>query len=138
VEDGYRFHDILHFAFAAYLNWSPVVRKLLGNKRKSDRQKDKFDDGARARDTEEAVSNLIHRKATENNLFRNARHLDTDFLNEILGHVRDLEVRDRTAHEWETCILAAYVVFRSLVKNNGGFVDVYLDEPKLTFRARTA
>jgi NTP pyrophosphatase (non-canonical NTP hydrolase) len=99
VEDGYRFHDILHFAFAAYLNWSPVVRKLLGNKRKSDRQKDKFDDGARARDTEEAVSNLIHRKATENNLFRNARHLDTDFLNEILGHVRDLEVRDRTAHD---------------------------------------
>jgi len=136
IEDGYRFHDILHFAFAAYLNWSPVVRKLLHSKRKSNPLKDKFDDGARARDTEEAVSNLIHRQATENNLFLNARHLDTNFLNEILGHVRDLEVRDRTAHEWEQCILAAYEVFRALLKNNGGFVDVYLDEPKLTFRPR--
>lgn len=135
TEDGYRFHDILHFAFAAYLNWSPVVRKLMGNKRKSDPRRDKFDDGARARDTEEAVSNLIHRKARENNFFLNAKHLDTAFLNEILGHVRDLEVRDRTAHEWETCILAAYVIFRRLVDEGGGFVDVYLDDPKLVFRS---
>jgi hypothetical protein len=137
-EDGYRFHDVLHLAFAAYLNWSPVVRKLMGNKRKSNPKKDKFDDGARARDTEEAVSNLIHRTAKANNYFLNARHLDTAFLVEIQGHVRDLEVRDRTAHEWEECILAAYETFRQLVAHRGGFVDVYLDDPKLVFRQRSA
>ena len=135
-EDGYRFHDILHLAFAAYLNWSPVVRKLMGNKRKSDPKRDKFDDGARARDTEEAVSNLIHRTAKANNFFKNAKHLDTALLHEVQGHVRDLEVRDRTAHEWQTCILAAYVIFRQLVQHKGGFVDVYLDEPRLIYRTR--
>lgn len=138
TEDGYRFHDILHFAFAAYLNWSPVVRKLMGNKRKSQPRRDKYEDGARARDTEEAVSNLIHRAAKANNLFKDAKHLDTALLHQVQGHVRDLEVRDRTAHEWEACILAAYEVFRQLVANGGGFVDVYLDEPRLSFRSRSS
>lgn len=138
TDDGYRYHDILHFAFASYLNWSPVVRKLLGNKRKSDQKIDKFDDGARARDTEEAVSNLIHRTARENNSFLGAKHLDTTFLNDILGHVRDLEVRDRTAHEWEKCILATYEVFRQLIENKGGYVDVFFHEPKLTYRSRSS
>lgn len=136
-QDGYRFHDILHLAFAAYLKWSPVVRKLMGNKRKSDPRRDKYEDGARARDTEEAVSNLIHRTAKANNFFKGAKHLDTALLHEIQGHVRYLEVRDRTAHEWQTCILAAYEVFR-LLQHNGGFVDVYLDEPRLVFRPRTS
>lgn len=136
TEDGYRFHDILHLAFAAHLNWSPVVRKLMGNKRKSDPKKDKFDDGARARDTEEAVSNLIHRTAKANNLFKNAKHLDTAFLNEIQAQVFDLEVRDRSTREWEECILAAYTVFRQLVEHGGGFVEIYFDEPKLIFRSR--
>ena len=136
TDDGYRFHDILHFAFAAYLNWSPVVRKLMGNKRKSDAKRDKFDDGARARDTEEAVSNLIHRDAKANNFYREAKHLDSKLLHEIQGHVRDLEVRDRTAHEWQTCIISAYEIFRKLHENEGGFVDVYLDEPRLIFRRR--
>jgi NTP pyrophosphatase (non-canonical NTP hydrolase) len=99
TEDGYRFHDVLHFAFAVHLDWSPVIRKLLQNKRKSDPKKDKFDDGARARDTEEAVSNLIHRKAKDNNFFKGAKRLETAFLNQILAQVMDLEVRDRSASE---------------------------------------
>lgn len=135
-QDGYRFHDILHLAFAAYLKWSPVVRKLMGNKRKSDPKRDKFEDGARARDTEEAVSNLIHQDAKANNFYKNAKHLDTALLHKIQGHVRYLEVRVRTAHEWQTCILAAYEIFRLLIQNNGGYVDVYLDEPKMVFRSR--
>lgn len=27
--NGYRFHDVLHFVFAACLGWSPVLRKVL-------------------------------------------------------------------------------------------------------------
>lgn len=133
-EDGYRYHDVLHLAFATYLKWSPVVRKLLGNKRKSDPKRDKYEDGARARDTEEAVSNLIHRHAKENNYFENAKRLDSALLAEIQGHVVNLEVRDRTGREWEECILAAYEVFRKLHSNGGGFVDVYFDEPRLEYR----
>ena len=137
-EDGYRFHDILHFAFAAYLDWSPVVRKLIRNKRKSSKEDDKFEDGARARDTEEAVSNLIHKKASSNNCFLHAKRLDTDFLNDIQVQVRDLEVRDRTAHEWEQCILATYSVYRQLLEHKGGSVDVDFKEAKLSFAAPAA
>jgi len=28
-DDGYRFHDIFHFGYVAYLGWSPVIRKLM-------------------------------------------------------------------------------------------------------------
>lgn len=132
-EDGYRFHDILHFAFAALLDWSPVVRKLMRNKRKSTPEDDKFEDGARARDTEEGVSNLIHKQAVANNLFLGANRLDTEFLNNIQLQVRDLEVRDRTAHEWEMCILTAYAIYRQLLENTGGCVDVNFATGSLAF-----
>src|SRR5207244_1828121 len=33
-DDGYRFHDVMHFAFVAILGWSPVARKMLSKKRK--------------------------------------------------------------------------------------------------------
>jgi hypothetical protein len=136
TEDAYRFHDVLHFAFAAYLDWSPVVRNLLKNKRKSEPEIDKFDDGARARDTEEAVSNFIHHEARSNNYFKGAKHLSTEFLARIQRLVIDLEVRDRTAAEWEKCILAAYDVFRDLVANKGGYVDVLFNEPAIYFRKK--
>ncbi|HEK4044828.1 TPA: pyrophosphatase, partial [Pseudomonas aeruginosa] len=32
--DGYRFHDVFHFANAAILHWSPVMRALIKHKRK--------------------------------------------------------------------------------------------------------
>ena len=35
VNDGYRYHDTFHFAFAAVLGWSPITRWLLNRKRKS-------------------------------------------------------------------------------------------------------
>lgn len=135
-DDGYRFHDILHFAFAAKLDWSPVVRSLMKNKRKSSREDDKFEDGARARDTEEAVSNLIHKHACANNLFLHAKRLGSEFLADIQLHVRDLEVRDRTAHEWEECIIATYAVYRKLLENNGGTVDIDFSTGTLEFRPR--
>ena len=27
-KDGYRFHDVIHIAFAVFLGWSPVLRAL--------------------------------------------------------------------------------------------------------------
>ena len=34
-EDGYRYHDVFHLACVAKLRWSPVMRKLMNRKRKS-------------------------------------------------------------------------------------------------------
>ena len=46
--DGYRFHDVFHLAFASCLGWSPVMRKVLDRKRKSNSATDEIEDGGRA------------------------------------------------------------------------------------------
>jgi NTP pyrophosphatase (non-canonical NTP hydrolase) len=46
--DDYRFHDVFHFAYAAVLGWSPVMRALFKLKRKSQPHIDEAEDGARA------------------------------------------------------------------------------------------
>jgi NTP pyrophosphatase (non-canonical NTP hydrolase) len=58
VEDGYRFHDALHLAFASILGWSPVMRALMRCKRKSDPATDEAEDGGRAVAIEEGISAL--------------------------------------------------------------------------------
>lgn len=35
-EDGYRYHDAFHLAYAAVLGWSPITRDLLACKRRSE------------------------------------------------------------------------------------------------------
>jgi len=57
--DGYRFHDIFHLGFAAGLGWSPVTRKLLDCKRKSNPKTDEVEDGGRATAIEEGISAII-------------------------------------------------------------------------------
>ncbi len=47
VNDGYRYHDTFHFAFAAVLGWSPITRWFLNRKRKSRPEVDEVEDGAR-------------------------------------------------------------------------------------------
>src|SRR5690606_31533809 len=58
-DDGYRYHDVFHLAYAAVLGWSPVTRALLKCKRKSSHKVDEVEDGARAAIVEEAVSILV-------------------------------------------------------------------------------
>ena len=53
--DGYRFHDVFHFAYAAVLGWSPITRGLLRRKRKSRPLLDEVEDGGRAAVIEEGV-----------------------------------------------------------------------------------
>jgi hypothetical protein len=33
-DDGYRFHDVMHLANVANLGWSPVLRKMMGRRRR--------------------------------------------------------------------------------------------------------
>ncbi|MDP9194857.1 MAG: nucleoside triphosphate pyrophosphohydrolase family protein [Acidobacteriota bacterium] len=133
TEDFYRLHDVLHIAHAAILGWSPVLRKLLGRKRKSRPEVDKFQDGARARDTEEALARLIRSEAKRNNYYAGVSAIDTPFLIKVQSLVADLEVGVRQAGEWQHCILEAYRVFRLLKENSGGYIDVSLPERSLSF-----
>ena len=46
LPDDYRFHDAFHYAYAAVLGWSPVIRALFRLKRKSEARVDEGEDGA--------------------------------------------------------------------------------------------
>lgn len=135
--DNYRLHDALHLANAAILSWSPVVRALLRRKRKSNPHMDKYEDGARAQDTEEALARLIHQEAMRNSWFENVNAIDTSFLMKVRAVVSDLEVRVRTAAEWQHCILEGYRIFRQLRAHGGGIVEVSLVDRTLHFEAET-
>ena len=72
--DGYRFHDVMHVAFAVHLGWSPNLRAFMGRKRRSQKATDQVEDGGRAKILEEAVILEIHLRAEElEKYFREAR-----------------------------------------------------------------
>jgi hypothetical protein len=64
--DGYRFHDVFHIAIMAILGWSPVMRSMLGVKRRADPRVDEIDDGGRAIVSEEGLFALLGMRHVKN------------------------------------------------------------------------
>lgn len=146
-EDGYRFHDIFHLAFAAKLGWSPVLRKLFGRKRKSDPSIDENEDGARARIVEEAVINAIHAEGirqaqsrlpsespTKLRLFASKSEISFDLLKLIKNFVRNNEVSRSLYWEWVDAIYDGCDIFHQLRKEGQGTITVDLDQRAISFR----
>ena len=125
-EDGYRFHDVFHWACAAVLGWSPVLRKLLKRKRKSDPKSDEVEDGARAAAIEEGISALVFSYAADRAFLSGATRVDSDLLRTIKGMTRHLEVSACSPGDWERAILATFTVWRTLSNGGGGMVNVDL------------
>jgi hypothetical protein len=125
-DDSYRFHDVFHLAHAAILGWSPVLRLLVGRKRRSD-DRDRTEDGARAIAAEESVTAMVFALAEAWNYFSDAEHVDETILNAAKAVTSRLEVGDRNSADWERAILAGYAVWRRLRDNDGGRVIVDLD-----------
>ena len=133
VEDFYRFHDSFHLACAAVLGWSPVIRQLLRRKRKVDQDIDRIEDGARARVIEEGLSAFVFTVAGKYDYFNGVTRVDWDLLKTVRKMTGHLEVRDQPYIAWQSAILQAYEVWRSLTQNNGGLVEGNLDERRLRF-----
>lgn len=132
VEDGYRFHDVFHFAYAAVLGWSPVARGIMGLKRRSNLIKDRVDDGGRAIVIEEGISAFVFSCAREH-LFGNGESLDMVVLQTIKTMVHGLEVGSRTVSEWREAIRQGFEVFRLLVNNDGGVIRVSTVERRVEY-----
>ena len=132
-DDGYRFHDLFHFGYVAYLGWSPVIRKLLKLKRKSNETIDEVEDGARAAITEELVTLYVYNHAQNHRLFKYSDRVDTDVLKTVQKLVNKIEVQDCTAKQWEVCIINSYKVFDELIKNNGGRVLVSIKNRRMIY-----
>lgn len=136
--DGYRFHDVFHFAYAVHLGWSPVVRALMRTKRKSDSKIDEAQDGARAGIIEEAVSAIVFSRAKQLKFFEGLDHVDLDLLKTVKEFVEGFEVETVPLWQWETAILDGYRVFRSLCAGPGGRVTLELGTRQLTYVSHAA
>lgn len=120
--DGYRFHDVFHFSYAAILHWSPVFRALIKHKRKSKPKYDEEQDGGRAIVVEEGLTAWIFSRAKELNFFENQKKISLGILKTIGEFVSGYEVEECPLKLWERAILDGYAVFRQLKENQGGWI----------------
>ncbi|MCA1529935.1 nucleoside triphosphate pyrophosphohydrolase family protein [Bradyrhizobium yuanmingense] len=131
--DGYRFHDVFHFAYAAVLGWSPITRSLLKRKRKSRPLLDEVEDGGRAAVIEEGVAALVFDYARRHRMLEGVATLDFQLLRTIKDMTSHLEVRQRSTGEWEFAILQGFEVWRAVLATRGGRIAVDLDARRITF-----
>ena len=133
VADGYRFHDIFHLACVAILGWSPVTRRNLSLKRRSDDRVDEVEDGGRAIVTEEGVSALTFAHATAAKRFDGVGVVSYELLKAIKVVTAGFEVAACTTGEWEATILTAYEAWREVQRHEGGRVVGNADERSFAF-----
>ena len=146
-DDGYRYHDIMHLANVAKLGWSPVLRGLMGIKRKANALTDEIEDGARAKIVEELVIKAVHSEgqrlaANQGPVPRGqpvrmfAEPGDVTF--RLLKFVRDLviglEAHNNRFWEWEDSIRHGHEIFHRLRCEGQGTVTVDLEDRSITFR----
>jgi NTP pyrophosphatase (non-canonical NTP hydrolase) len=131
--DGYRFHDIFHFAYAAVLGWSPITRALLRRKRKSRPLMDEVEDGGRAGVIEEGVAALAFNYAQRHHMLDGVTTLDFQLLRTIKDMTSHLEVNLRTTSEWEQAILQGFAVWRAVLETRGGRLIVDLDARRIDY-----
>jgi NTP pyrophosphatase (non-canonical NTP hydrolase) len=131
--DGYRFHDVFHLSYAAVLSWSPVVRHMLGRKRKSHPKIDEVEDGGRATAIEEGISALVFRYAQDHNFLEDITEIDYDLLKTVRNLTSGLEVFKRSLSDWEKAILSGYEVWRQVNQNYGGIIIVDLDSRSISY-----
>ena len=134
TKDGYGYHDVIHLAFAAVLGWSPLVRKMLGAKRKSDKRVDQVEDGGRAIATEEGLSAMIFAYARDYNFLEGKSSVSTELLRMIKNMARHLEVSICTPGEWEQAIVQGFEVWRAVKKHRGGAVSADLDRRRISLK----
>lgn len=133
--DDYRFHDVFHLAYLAFLGWSPVLRGLLKRKRKSNPKIDENEDGARAMIIEEGIATWIFNHAKEQNFYSvdQGRGLDYGVLKQISSMVQGYEVQKCQLWQWEKAIMTGFDVFRKLQEHRGGTVIVNVLEHTMDF-----
>ncbi len=120
--DGYRFHDVFHFAHAAILHWSPTFRAVIKQKRKSNPKVDDAQDGGRGIVVEEGLTTLIFSRAKELNYFEGQKSISFDLLKTVQQFVIGYEVEACPLSLWEIAILRGYDVFRQVKSNSGGVI----------------
>lgn len=147
--DGYRFHDVFHLANVAHLGWSPVIRALMGLKRKDPQNPkiDEVEDGARAKIIEEAILKVIHSEgasiaaiahpdlaAEDRPMFTEDIDIPLSFFKLIHRFTERLEVNKNSFDEWKRSIRAGNRIFHDLAKEGQGTVSIDLNGRTIAFK----
>ena len=133
-QDDYRFHDVFHYAYAAILGWSPVMRALFKLKRKSDPAKDENQDGARANLVEEGISTWIFNRAQKQEYFAGVQpgKLSYDMLKTVHQFAAGYESEQCPLWQWEEAILEGFKCFRYLQEHRQGKLIIDLENRTIT------
>lgn len=136
-DDGYRYHDALHLAFAACLGWSPILRKLLRVQGRLEHRKqeqlDEVEDGGRAQVIEEAIVAAVYVYAADHDFLDGVSGVDWQVLRHIKNLTANVEVNNRTAWEWNDALLRGFAVWRQLRESGGGVVRGNLEYGTIEF-----
>ncbi|MDE0065293.1 MAG: hypothetical protein OXN44_00290 [Acidimicrobiaceae bacterium] len=128
-DDSYRYHDVIHLGHAVILGWSPVLRSLIGAKRKSVGDFDRVQDGARAIAIEEGLAAFAYNYMEENDFAPDA--FDWELFKHARRTVRGLEVESQPFVAWKEAYTQAFTVLPNLRDNRGGVVECDLDTREL-------
>ena len=128
IDDGYRFHDIFHLAYAGILGWSPTLRSLMGRKRKSVPKIDEVEDGGRAIAIEEGIVAMVFSYAERHNFLEGTQKVSPDLIHMIKDMTAHLEVSSRSAEDWQRAIMSGFEIWRAARALGGGLIKVNLDQ----------
>lgn len=139
-DDGYRFHDVFHFAYMTKLGWSPVVRKQLGLKRRYNPDIDRVEDGARAIFLEEGISVFVFNQNVRTpegvSAFSDRRNIPFSVLSAIKVMTKNVEVSVRDITAWRDAIALGFQMFDKLHEHNGGRIFCDLERGSMRFETR--
>jgi NTP pyrophosphatase (non-canonical NTP hydrolase) len=132
-DDGYRFHDVFHIAYAAILGWSPVLRRLMRLKRRSRPLIDEVEDGGRAAVIEEGIAAVAFDYARKHQFLDGVPDVDEALLATLRGMGAHLEVASQPPSHWREAVIQGFAVWRELVANRGGRVHADLDRRQIRY-----
>jgi len=132
--DAYRFHDAIHLGFMAVLGWSPVMRALLRLKRKSNRETDECEDGARAIFAEEGLAAMLSRLAPGRTGFLSQTSVDGVAIEVAKAAATGLEAEAVPGWLWQSAIHQGFSAMHLLNQNGGGYLVADLDTRELAYR----
>lgn len=133
IDDGNRYHDVLHLAHMALLGWSPVMRAAFKCKRRSAPLMLEVEDGPRATVAEEAIAALTLGAARAGTIDAS---VPRNILDSIEDLVQPLEVASVPREEWVDVLVRGVAAWRSLYAAAGGTVWVDVPARRFDWRPR--